>query len=469
MRALMADRSRRCGAGLRPTAAEAQERVMPGRRARHNRHRPRLSSPVRCKPSRSGAMRMPDTPQPAQTQAVRERNRPSYDAVARQSAVATRQAGKRQASNPPSDGACVEREAVEPRAPAIRAGASVERAAAVREVIVSPAGPPRTSLSAGFNEYITRMNIWSRPPWEIPATLGGTVPGGIQVYGVPAEIVAIDPAFAGAQFVVIGDDVVILEPDSRRIVAMLSRTSGAYVAERMAASSTTVSTTGVALPEDRVRLSRAEVAAIRTVLRHRECRYRRRSDFFVGDVVPGTAPLCEFPGAGDRGGAGHRGLPLRHTPQRGRGGRSGQRSGRQRDPLASPAQLARLFHVAGAGEPVDRLDQSVAVGPRRIAELAARLRVVEVHVVARHAKPIDGGERLAAGEAGGEFRTIGKRVERGARQPHQRRPAADDPGDLGQHLAQRHVLAAEDIALADLAVSQRREMALGRRRRHGRS
>ena len=53
---------------------------------------------------------------------------------------------------------------------------SVERAAAVREVIVSPAGPPRTSLSAGFNEYITRMNIWTRPPWEIPATVGATVP-----------------------------------------------------------------------------------------------------------------------------------------------------------------------------------------------------------------------------------------------------------------------------------------------------
>ena len=94
---------------------------------------------------------------------------------------------------------------------------------------------------------------------------------------------------------VVGDDVVILEPDSRRIVAMLSRTSGAYVAERMAAPATTVSTTGLAPPEDRVRLSRAQIAAIRTVLRQRECRYARRSDFFVGAVVPGTAPLCDFP------------------------------------------------------------------------------------------------------------------------------------------------------------------------------
>jgi hypothetical protein len=168
---------------------------------------------------------------------------------------------------------------------------TAERAVVMREVISVPTEPERVRLSTGFDQYITRMNIWSRPPWEIPATVGGAVPGWVQVYGVPSEIVAIYPVFAGNQFVVVGDDVVILEPGSRRIVAMLSRTSGAYVAERAAP----LSTTGLAPAEDRIRLSRAQVATIRTVLRQRECRYRQRSDFFVGDVVPGTAPLCDFP------------------------------------------------------------------------------------------------------------------------------------------------------------------------------
>ena len=164
-----------------------------------------------------------------------------------------------------------------------------------REVIILPSEPQRASLSAGFDQYITRMNIWSRPPWEFPATVGGTVPGWIQVYGVPSEIVAIYPAFAGAEFMVVGDDVLILEPGSRRIVAMLSRTSGAYVAERAGPPLTTVSTTGLAPAEERIRLSRGQIATIRTVLRHRECRYARPADFFIGSLVPSTAPFCDFP------------------------------------------------------------------------------------------------------------------------------------------------------------------------------
>jgi hypothetical protein len=169
------------------------------------------------------------------------------------------------------------------------------RQAVLREPIIVPTEPQRASLSAGFDQYITRMNIWTRPPWEFPATVGGTVPAWVQVYGVPSEIVAIYPAFAGAEFLVVGDDVVVLEPGSRRIVAMLSRTSGAYVAERAEPPSATASTTGLAPSEDRIRLNRAQIATIRTVLRQRECRYARPADFFIGSLVPGTAPFCDFP------------------------------------------------------------------------------------------------------------------------------------------------------------------------------
>ncbi len=277
------------------TAAEAQESSH-SRQAPAGATQPPPPEALQPRPVQTQSIRrdaVPDTPQPAQTQVVRERNRPATTGQATRQA--TRQAATRQAATRRAAARAASVRRSSRPLPLYAQARSVERAAAVREVIVSPAGPPRTSLSAGFNEYITRMNIWTRPPWEIPATVGATVPAGIQVYGVPAEIVAIDPAFAGGQFVVVGDDVVILEPDSRRIVAMLSRTSGAYVAERMAAPATTVSTTGLAPPEDRVRLSRAQTAAIRTVLRQRECRYARRADFFVGDVVPGTAPLCNFP------------------------------------------------------------------------------------------------------------------------------------------------------------------------------
>jgi hypothetical protein len=151
--------------------------------------------------------------------------------------------------------------------------------------------PQVALLNAAFTDYIVRTNVWSRPPWEVPATVGGTVPGWIQVYGVPAEIVAIYPEFAGEQFMVIGDDIVVLEPGTRRIVAMISRVSNTVVLE------TPPTTTGVAVaaPEERVRLTRAQIATIRTVLRDRACRYDRPAGFFTGSLVPTAAPVCAFP------------------------------------------------------------------------------------------------------------------------------------------------------------------------------
>ena len=83
-----------------------------------------------------------------------------------------------------------------------------------------------------------------------------------------------------------------------------------------------------------------------------------------------------------------------------------------------------------------------------------------MHGVARHAQPIDGGERRAAGDARQHFGAVRERIERrarGRRSGRARRPTMR--GDVEQHLTQRDVLAAEDVALADPAALQRREMA----------
>ncbi|MBX9826781.1 MAG: DUF1236 domain-containing protein [Xanthobacteraceae bacterium] len=225
------------------------------------------------------------SPQPIPKQAARKRTR----------AVTTGQATRRASS--------VSRPARRAPSASLRGRAmsqyaqarTAARQAVLGAAVVVPTEPQRASLSAGFDAYITRMNIWTRAPWDFPATVGGFVPGWVQVYGVPSEIVAIYPALAGTEFLLVGDDVVILEPGTRRIVAMLSRTTGAYVVDRAAPPAAVVSTTGLAPAEDRIRLSRAQLAAIRTVLRQRECRYARRGDFLIGSLVPDTAPFCDFP------------------------------------------------------------------------------------------------------------------------------------------------------------------------------
>jgi len=174
--------------------------------------------------------------------------------------------------------------------------ATVERGAAARGDSIALTEPVVRNLNATFSEYIARMNVWSQPRWAFPATVGTTVPGWVQVRSIPSEIVAVYPDFAGDDFVVAGDDIVIVEPAGRRIVAMISRTSNTAVAVYAQPSTAVSSTTGLApMPEERVRLTRAQIATIRTVMRNRTCRYERSADFSVGSLMPAAAPVCAFP------------------------------------------------------------------------------------------------------------------------------------------------------------------------------
>ncbi len=83
-------------------------------------------------------------------------------------------------------------------------------------------------------------------------------------------------------------------------------------------------------------------------------------------------------------------------------------------------------------------------------------------MVFRHVQRIDRQHRLLAGEVRDSFRAPGQRIERPARKPHARRLAAHQRTDHRQHLVQTHVLAAQDVILADAALAEREQMA----RRH---
>src|SRR5215510_16408753 len=76
------------------------------------------------------------------------------------------------------------------------------------------------------------------------------------------------------------------------------------------------------------------------------------------------------------------------------------------------AQISRLL------EPGDRIGNRLAIGPRGIAKLTARLGVIEEHVVARHAQPVASGKRRASGEAREPFGAERNRIERGYGKPY---------------------------------------------------
>ncbi len=87
-----------------------------------------------------------------------------------------------------------------------------------------------------------------------------------------------------------------------------------------------------------------------------------------------------------------------------------------------------------------------------------------------HAQAVEGNERLAFGEAGNRFGRQGQREEGCAGQADARWPAAHQARDFAQHAGQGHILATQNVKLADLPPLECCQMLPDgppRRRRHG--
>jgi hypothetical protein len=112
----------------------------------------------------------------------------------------------------------------------------------------------------------------------------------VRAYAVPSDIVAIYPRFRGHRFVVVEDEIVIIEPRRNRVVTVLP------MGDRRAARSTVRETTGTASAGPRLSLSQQERETIRTVvMREPACRLEQRLDFVLFIPVPRTVELCELP------------------------------------------------------------------------------------------------------------------------------------------------------------------------------
>jgi hypothetical protein len=145
----------------------------------------------------------------------------------------------------------------------------------------------RTRISTRFSDRIERLNVRVLPRSRLSVSVGLVVPSSIRLYDVPADIVAIHPGFRGYKFVVVEDEIVIIEPRSRKVVTTISR-SGERSASR--------STTGAAASGSHLRLRAHDRDVIRTVvMRQPECRYETRIDFRIGLPLPRTVQICEFP------------------------------------------------------------------------------------------------------------------------------------------------------------------------------
>jgi hypothetical protein len=155
---------------------------------------------------------------------------------------------------------------------------------------VSLSSEQRERVSTRFASRIDSMNVRPVSRSSVSVSVGATIPSSVRLYPVPSDVIAIYPRFRGHQFVLVEDEIVIIEPRTRRIVTTIERSGGGV------ASRSSRSTTGAADAGDRIRLSPEQRRVIRTiVVQEPMCRYEQRIDFFIGIPLPSTTKVCEFP------------------------------------------------------------------------------------------------------------------------------------------------------------------------------
>jgi hypothetical protein len=148
----------------------------------------------------------------------------------------------------------------------------------------------RIRISTRFSDRIDRMNVRPLSRNSISVSIGAVVPRSVNLHVVPQDIVAIYPRFRGHRFVVVEEEIVIIEPRSYRVVAVLPMSGG-----RQARASVR-ETTASAPARARLQLSPQERETIRTVvMREPACRLEQRVDFFLFVPIPRTVEICELP------------------------------------------------------------------------------------------------------------------------------------------------------------------------------
>jgi hypothetical protein len=149
----------------------------------------------------------------------------------------------------------------------------------------------RTRVSSRFAARLDRLNVPALSRSRLSVSIGAIVPSSIRLYDVPVDIVDIYPGFRGHKFVVVDDEVVIIEPGSRRVMTTIPLADEALASvpwpDPRPARRRPASASGCC---------RSSAPSFReTLLQEPVCHYEQRLEFFLVIPFPTTVRVCEFP------------------------------------------------------------------------------------------------------------------------------------------------------------------------------
>jgi hypothetical protein len=124
---------------------------------------------------------------------------------------------------------------------------------------------------------------------NISVSIGTTLPPRVRPRPLPREVISIVPEYRNYDYVVVRDEIVIVEPRTRRVVHVMPRSQARR--GTVATQSGSVSSTALQLPPEKRRMIRE------TVMRNQDRTVQLPSGMriIVGETVPETIVLRELP------------------------------------------------------------------------------------------------------------------------------------------------------------------------------
>jgi hypothetical protein len=145
-------------------------------------------------------------------------------------------------------------------------------------------GAAKPEQQAKFNEVIEKQKVQPVTNANFSISVGGTIPRSVRAHEVPRDIVDIDPEYRGKEFVVVRDEIVIIEPRTHKIVSVIPRSGRATTG-----TSVGHSLTGLQLPPEKRRIIRE------TVIKEPAAPRCQDTEVTVGGEIPQTITINRFP------------------------------------------------------------------------------------------------------------------------------------------------------------------------------
>ena len=138
-----------------------------------------------------------------------------------------------------------------------------------------------------FNQVIEKRKVRSVNDANFSVSVGTSVPRSVHVYDMPRDIVTIYPQYRGKKFMVVHDEIVVIEPGTRKIVTVIPRSGRA---------TTGTSTSVTQMPSSKLQLPPEKRRLIReTVIKEQGAPRCSDTQLSVGMEVPRSLQLRPLP------------------------------------------------------------------------------------------------------------------------------------------------------------------------------